>query len=444
MKLPITSWWAASALGVGPGEMAANLKRGEAPGMRLISGDIPGREIFFGGIDAPLPEISERRWNMRSCRLLELAVRAMKGDLDSLIAHHGADRVGIVIGASNTGIDEAEGFVDEWLASGTKPDALDFSMIELGTPSAYLAQRLGVTGPAYTVSTACSSAAKAFGAARRLIERGICDAVITGGVDGRCRFAMNGFAALGALAQGRCRPLAPDRDGINLGEAVALFVIEGQGSRSKGQGQGSKVEGLRSKDQDSSSSPLAPSPSTLYPSPSNLDPKPYTLGPWPLALDPKPYTLYPRPLTLGPSPLTLSAIGESSDAYHVTAPDPDGKGAEMAMRAALADAHLEPSQVSYVNLHGTGTIANDDMELKALERVFGSEFAVCSPDSPHPQTANCFAESTKSLTGHCLGAAGAIEAAICLLRLAELGEGKAAISNSFAFGGSNASVVFQS
>lgn len=378
MKLPITGWWAASALGAGKAETIANLASGHAPGMRQISGDIPGRDIFFGCIDSSLPKIREHRWNMRSCRLIELAITQMRGALDALVAKYGRKRVGVVIGASNTGIDEAENFVDEWLATGTKPDELDFSMIELGTPSAYLAERLEISGPAYTVSTACSSAAKAFGAARRLIERGICDAVVTGGVDGRCRFAMNGFAALGALAQEKCRPLAPDRDGINLGEAVALFTLEPPGE----------------------------------------------------AAD-----------------FLLAGFGESSDAYHATAPDPEGIGAEIAMRAALDDAAVSPSDVAYVNLHGTGTIANDAMELKALERIFGDNFEIIATGAPLPPSltnGKTLVESTKNLTGHCLGAAGAIEAAICLARLSLMGKGRTAISNSFAFGGSNACVALQS
>ena len=224
MTAAITSFWTASALGVGNAETLANLQRGRAPGMREIGGDIPGRTIYFGGIDVALPTIAEKKWNMRACRLLKLAVESLGPELDAVRARVAPERLGIVLGASNTGIDEAQACVDAWIDTGAKPDALDFSMIELGTPALYLKELLGTTGPAYTVSTACSSAAKAFGAARRLLARGVCDAVVTGGVDGRCRFAMNGFHALGALAQGRCRPLAPDRDGINLGEAVALFV----------------------------------------------------------------------------------------------------------------------------------------------------------------------------------------------------------------------------
>lgn len=357
MTAAITSFWTASALGVGNAETLANLQRGRAPGMREIGGDIPGRTIFFGGIDAALPTIAEKKWNMRACRLLKLAVESLGPELDAVRARVAPDRLGIVLGASNTGIDEAQACVDAWIDTGAKPDALDFSMIELGTPALYLKELLGTTGPAYTVSTACSSAAKAFGAARRLLARGVCDAVVTGGVDGRCRFAMNGFHALGALAQGRCRPLAPDRDGINLGEAVALFVLERTGA-------GVRVRG----------------------------------------------------------------VGESSDAYHATAPDPEGAGAEASMRAALADAALAPADIDYVNLHGTGTPANDAMEMKAVARVFAGL----------PQLPRC--ESTKSLTGHCLGAAGAVEAAICAL-LIQSGACRAALSNSFAFGGSNASLV---
>ena len=123
----------------------------------------------------------------------------------------------------------------------------------------------------------------------------------------------------------------------------------------------------------------------------------------------------------------LAGVGESSDAFHPTAPDPEGRGAEAAMRAALADAGLAPSDIGYLNLHGTGTQANDAMEMKAVRRVFGEDFSAY--------------ESTKSLTGHCLGAAGAVEAAICWLKLQAGDVSGAALSNSFAFGGSNASIV---
>ncbi len=366
MQFALPSLSCACALGAGNAEVLDGLRSGRSP-LVPLPGDIPGRRVLFGLVPGDLPQIPEPEFDFRSCRLLLHAVRNGNGAFEGLVSKYGVDRVAIVLGASNTGIDEAQNFVDEWIDSSVKPEAMRFSMIELGTPADYLAKLLGVKGPAYVVSTACSSGAKAFAAARRLIEAGHADAAIVGGVDGRCRFALNGFHALGALSDGLCRPLAPDRDGINLGEGVALFAME-----------------RHEKAGDDSS---------------------------------------PRVL--------LSGVGESSDAWHPTAPDPEGHGAEAAMRLALEDAGLAPSDVAYLNLHGTGTIANDAMEMKAVRRVFGESFSSY--------------ESTKPLTGHCLGAAGAVEAAICWLKIAS-GDIKsgAALSNSFAFGGSNASVVFAS
>lgn len=358
----LSDCFVASALGVGNEETLENYLAHKAPGMKELEGDIPSRRIYFGMVPGELPEIADEKMRTRTNALLELAISKMPS-LKALVEKYGAKRVGIVLGASNTGIDEAQRFVDEWLDKGEKPEALDFSMIELGTPAKYLKARLGVEGPCYVVSTACSSATKAFGAARRLIEKGVIDAAITGGVDGRCRFAMNGFHALGALSEGRCRPLAPDRDGINLGEGVALFTMEG----------------VSLKD--------AEAPGVVY----------------------------------------LKGIGETSDAYHATAPDPEGKGAAAAMNAALEDANMLPQEIGYVNLHGTGTQANDAMETRAVQQVFGS---LCATEI----------ESTKDLTGHCLGAAGAVEAALCYL-LIKSRHTPNALSNSFAFGGSNASIV---
>ncbi len=324
--------------------------------MVLLPGDVPGRSIFFGMVPGDLPRVEEPEFDMRANRLLLLAVQNMRAELEAFVARHGAHRVAVVLGVSNTGIDEAQRHVDRWLDEGTKPAEMFFSQIELGTSADYLRRLLGTSGPAYAVSTACSSSAKAFASARRLIAAGVADAAVVGGVDGRCRFAMNGFHALGALSQGLCRPLAPDRDGINLGEGVALFTME------------KAADGIY-----------------------------------------------------------LAGVGESSDAYHATAPDPEGRGAEAAMRAALADAGLAPTDVGYVNLHGTGTQANDAMEMKAVRRVFGEGFSAY--------------ESTKPFTGHCLGAAGAVEAAICWLKLRAGDVTGAALSNSFAFGGSNACVA---
>ena len=360
----LTSLSCACALGRTAGEVLSNARAGSHAGMVSLDGDIPGRSILFGMVSGELPSISETEYDMRANRLLLHAVGQFRAELDAFVRRYGASRVAIVLGASNTGIDEAQRHVDRWLADGAKPSEMTFSEIELGTPAEYLKNLLGVTGPAYVVSTACSSSAKVFASARRLIEIGVADAAIVGGVDGRCRFAMNGFHALGALAQRACRPLAPDRDGINLGEGVALFTLE-RADRAEA------ADGIR---------------------------------------------------------VRLAGVGESSDAWHATAPDPEGRGAEAAMRAAMEDAWLSPEDVAYVNLHGTGTQANDAMEMKAVDRIF-------------KDLKDMRIESTKPMTGHCLGAAGAIEAAICWLYLSSGVVKGAALSNSFAFGGSNACVA---
>ena len=341
-----------------------------------IEGDIPGRKIFFGKVGEALPEIQNPEYDFRSCRLLAWALENMGAKLDGFLSRYGRDRVAIVLGASNTGVDEAQTHIESSLRhQEDDPDRFSpefrFSMLELGSPSAYLAAATGVTGPAYTISTACSSSAKAFPAARRLIEAGICDAAIVGGVDGRCRFAMNGFHALGALSQGRCRPLAEDRDGICLGEGVALFLMEREDPSHRAEGA-----------------------------------------------------------------VFFAGAGESSDAYHATAPEPEGRGAEASMRAAIADAGCGVDDIDYVNLHGTGTQANDSMEMKAVRRVLGEDLRSGDPSRP------LVVESTKSMTGHCLGAAGAVEAAICWEKIRS-GAVRRSISNSFAFGGSNASIVFE-
>lgn len=385
MRFCLSHLSCACALGRTASEVLANGRSGFCGGLVPLAGDIPGRTLLFGSVPGELPAIGEPEYDMRANRLLLHAVGRFRRELDGFLSRYAPSRIAIVLGVSNTGIDEAQRHVDRWLDTGAKPTEMAFSEIELGTPADYLKKSLGVGGPAFAVSTACSSSAKAFASARRLMESGVADAVIVGGVDGRCRFAMNGFHSLGALAQGTCRPLSADRDGINLGEGVALFTMEmfdrvpaGKGAR-----------------------------------------------------------------------ICLAGVGESSDAYHATAPDPDGRGAEMAMRAAMDEAGLQPADVAYVNLHGTGTQANDSMEMRAVFRIFKDSMGLDESDGRCDLVAlkdkmcgmGLRIESTKSMTGHCLGAAGAIEAAIAWLYMSAGVVKGAALSNSFAFGGSNACIA---
>lgn len=351
-----------SALGAGVAETERRMFAGDVSGMRRLDGLAGGDSTVFGfaSVEGSSPT--------RVGALVEAALSQL--DLQSLKAEFQPDRIGVVVGTSNSTMEE---FTD-------RPDRIDMAY-----PAEFVRERAGVGGPAWSVSTACSSSAKVFASARRLIRDGICDAVIVGGADARTRTVVEGFHSLEALSSSLARPLCADRDGISLGEGAAFFVM----ARAQ-EGRGPCV--------------------------------------------------------------ALLGVGESSDAYHLTAPDPEGKGAEASMREALADAGVAPDDIDYVNLHGTGTTYNDSMECAAVRRVFGDRVP-CS--------------STKPLTGHCLGAAGAIEAALCWIALrrgrglpphcaepvdAELapfpvprvGDStplKTALSNSFAFGGSNASVV---
>ena len=359
-----------SALGIGVDETERRLFAGDTSGMKPLSGLVGGESTVFGF--APLPPDAFAASPTRIDALIDAVMRQLEPAIEALKRNVPASRIGVVMGSSNSTMEE---FTEN-------PDRID-----MGYPASRVKECAGVEGPAWSVSTACSSSGKVFASARRLIENGLCDAVLVGGADAHTRTVVEGFHALEALSARQTRPLCADRDGINLGEGAAVFVMQ---RFEKG--------------------------------------------------------------TAGMRRVRLLGVGESSDAYHLPAPDPDGNGAEASMRLALADAGLVPADVDYVNLHGTGTVYNDAMECAAVRRVFG-------------ETVSC--SSTKPLTGHCLGAAGAVEAALCWIALRN-GEAmpphcagpvdkalapfpvptvgnrrplRTALSNSFAFGGSNASVI---
>ena len=372
MNSVLTDLGVVSALGAGVDETATRLFAGDTTGMRPIGPLVGGDASVFGF--SPLTEAELAAAPTRIGALVDAAMRQLEPSLARLKEIVPAERIGVVVGTSNSTMEE---FTDN-------PDRIDMAY-----PAERIKAKGGFGGPAWSVSTACSSSAKVFASARRLLESGVCEAVVVGGADAFTRTVVEGFHALEALSSQLTRPLCADRDGINLGEGAALFVMRNAADGELSEGR----------------------------------------------------------------PVRLLGVGESSDAHHLTAPDPEGKGAEAAMRAALSDAGLAPETIDYVNLHGTGTTYNDSMECAAVRRVFGDAVA-CS--------------STKPLTGHCLGAAGAIEAALCWIAL-KRGAGlpphaaepvdaalapfpvprigdtrpiRTVLSNSFAFGGSNASVIF--
>ncbi len=379
-------------LGDGIAAVRESLFAADAPqGLAFTDALTPGRELALGLVGVALPDMSDCAPALRSRNnaLLRMAHAQIAAPARAAIEEFGAHRVAIVLGTSTSGIGEAERAFFARRETGAFPEDFDYAQQEMGAPSRFLAMETGVRGPAWTISTACSSGAKALAAAARLLRAGIADAVIAGGADSLCRFTVAGFGALDAVSAARCNPFSRNREGINIGEGAALFLM-----------------------------------------------------------------------TRRPGPVRLSGWGESSDAYHMSAPEPGGAGAVAAIREALRRAQLSPRQVGYVNLHGTATLHNDAMESRAVSEALGR-------DVP--------ASSTKPLTGHALGAAGAIEAGLCWLSMhgnpagrlpphwwdgqadAELpqlhfvapGERAAvplkhALSQSFAFGGSNAALLLSS
>ncbi|CDY74029.1 3-oxoacyl-[ACP] synthase FabV like [Caballeronia glathei] len=379
-----------NALGHDTGEIARALDAVHAPGMGVARvGN--GEPAFVGRVSAPLdraPPPALARYDCRNNRLLLLALEQIRAHIEAARERYGAARIGVVLGTSTSGIEAAETALLHRSRSGTLPPEFNYRQMEIGTVAQFAARALDLHGPAFTVSTACTSSAKAVISAQRLLRANLCDAVIAGGVDTLCELTVQGFASLESTSLVRSNPMSVNRCGINVGEGAAVFLM----SRDEAQ-------------------------------------------------------------------VSLAGAGESSDAHHVSAPDPQGAGAEAALRAALADAGLGAQSIDYVNLHATATPKNDAMEAQVMARVFAHGVAT---------------SGTKPYTGHLLGAAGATELGFAWLALDEsnarpridlprhLWDGKAdpalprldlvedkrrlagpshVMSNSFAFGGSNASLI---
>lgn len=378
-----------SALGRGKAAVSRGLFAGATSGLVLEDGWLPGRPARVGRVAGalPVPAEAQRQDDSRNTRLMLAALEEIRDEVEAEIARFGPARIGVVLGSSTSGIEAAERAMAIHGRDGVLPPWFQYQCQEMGRPALFLAQALGLTGPAFTLSTACTSSGKALAAARNLIRMGLCDVVITGGADSLCRLTLNGFSALEAATSELCNPMSLHRAGINIGEAAVLFVLRRE-----------------------------------------------------------------------PSEVALLGIGESSDAFHISSPDPTGLGAETALRRALADARLTPERVEgYLNLHATATPKNDEMESQAVARVL--------PGLP--------CSGTKPLTGHTLGAAAALELALCWLTLhpgwnpegllpphrwdgeadpalprlnlvapgTRMAPNGVCLSNSFAFGGNNLALV---
>ncbi len=339
---------------------------------------------YFGQIKAKLPRLDEYpEHKSRNSAVLAFLADSIKNSINELKQKYSKDRIAIILGTSTSGLDETENELKKFMQTGVPSRDFYYKSQEFGDPSMFLADYLDIDGPAYTISTACSSSARALICGKRMLESSLVDAVIAGGADTLCKVPINGFNSMGVLSHERCLPFNKNRAGINIGEGGGLMIL--------------------SKEKAS---------------------------------------------------LELLGVGESSDAYHVSSPEPSGAGAISAMKMALDDASLTTDDIGYVNLHGTATKLNDAMESKAMASLFKGKVP-CS--------------STKYMTGHTLGAAGIVEATIlCYLfkhdldlpvqdfshdeiddTLDECGlvkekmkaKKKVMMSNSFAFGGNNASII---
>ncbi|MGH8380499.1 beta-ketoacyl-[acyl-carrier-protein] synthase family protein [Pseudomonas sp.] len=382
------------ALGRDQAEVTRHLFAGDCSGIREEDGWVADRRLPVAAVPGKLIDLpgALHAQHSRNNQLLYEACLQIAPQIEQAIAEHGRSRIGIVLGTSTSGIREASEGIAHYLRTQQFPPSYDYAQQELSAPANFLAGWLQLSGPAYVISTACTSSARALMSARRLLDLGLCDAVVCGGVDSLCKLTINGFSALEAVSAQRCNPFSANRNGINIGEAAVLFLMTREAN----------IEGAS---------------------------------------------------------IALLGAGASSDAHHISAPEPAGKGALQAMRKALDNARLQPGQIDYLNLHGTATRHNDAMESLAVHQLFGSQLA-CS--------------SSKPMTGHTLGAAGALEAAFCWLSLAadnpqgrlppHVWDGAAdpelptlnliddrqrlpasgprrLMSNSFAFGGNNVSLI---
>jgi 3-oxoacyl-[acyl-carrier-protein] synthase-1 len=386
----LTAYTLASCLGLGLESVRAAL-RSSRTGLAPCRFESVALDTYVGEIsgldETRLPE-ALASFDCRNNRAAEagLTQDGFEGAVAAAAARYGRERIGVVMGTSTAGILHTELAYRRRDAAGALPPDFDYRRTHNTSSIAeFVRARLDLTGPLATLSTACSSSAKAFASAARLMRAGVIDAAVVGGVDTLCLTTLHGFHSLQLLSPQPCRPYDAARDGISLGEAAVFFLLECAEA--------------------------------------NAD----------------------------PDAMALLGVGESCDAYHMSAPHPEGRGARAAMLGALASAGLEPDSIDYVNLHGTGTPSNDAAEDRAVLGIFGERVPV---------------NSTKGMTGHALGAAGAVEAMIALLALEE-GRIPASpgtrtldpalhanydvaggprplarvMSNSFGFGGSNCSLV---
>jgi 3-oxoacyl-[acyl-carrier-protein] synthase II len=334
----------------------------------------------------------------RADRYTQLAVAAAAQAAEEAGLPDGVDpeRLGVLVGTGVGGLATLQNECQAWLEGGDRAVSPHFvPMMMPNAAAGTIAMRLGAHGPGFSVSSACATGGHAIGEATRMIMRGEVDAVVAGGTEAALTgLCIAAFRRMGALSrEGISKPFDAERDGFVMGEGAGVLVLERE--------EHAKARGA---------------------------------------------TILAR----------IAGYGASNDAFHITQPDENGRGASQAMRATLADADAEPGDVGYINAHGTSTPFNDKIETHAIKQVFNGS------STPPPVS------STKSHIGHLLGAAGAVEAIVCIeavrrgvlpptinyehpdpeCDLDYVPEGpreapglELALSNSFGFGGQNACIA---
>ena len=393
MSVVVTGIGCVSALGCGVEEHLQAFRAGRS-GLGKVT-------LFQTRLQVPVAEVKisneqlKRQLGLDSDRLFSrtalLGMTASRQAFQDAGLSTGHLRIGLISSSSVGGMDLSEQFFSEYSANPQKGRLRMVAHHDIGDHTECIADYLQLDGFRTSISTACSSSANAIMLGARMIEQGLLDAVIVGGTDALCRFTLNGFNSLMILDSAPCRPFDESRAGLNLGEGAGYLVLQPERS-------------------------LSPE-SKVY--------------------------------------CRLTGYANANDAYHQTASSPEGEGAFLAMWHALKKAGIEPSAVDYINVHGTGTNNNDLSESVAIKRLFGEHVPPFS--------------STKSFTGHTLGAAGGLEAVFSVLAISkrmvfpnlnfktpieqtgltavtEMMEDQditSVLSNSFGFGGNNASLIFQ-
>ncbi len=356
----------------------------------LLSGDTSGvARRFFYDMERHIALINGEHRNINY--ISDLALESIAPAIEKAISKFGKTRVAVLNGTCYKGSNATVNALRIYRETGKFPDDCKLEVLQADYPAKFIAKKFGIEGMTISHSTACASSVSAMISAKKMFEAGMCDAAIVGGTDVISDTIMLGFSALEAISPDLCNPFSVNRSGTTLGEGAAFFL-------------------LANGDEFSFDSRIV-------------------------------------------------GIGESADASHMTAPIESGEGAKKAMTLALANAGLKSDDIDYLNLHGTGTKLNDAMESIAVSSIFPDTLPV---------------SSTKPLTGHVLGAAGALELAFCCLALSSKNKEKflpphiwdgvfdpalphlnfipkgtkynrlkRCMSNSFAFGGYNASVIVE-